>query len=59
MTSSPILKLEHRANECAKYLLESESLLCISHVDADGLTSAAIATQALQRADVSVSTAFE
>jgi RecJ-like exonuclease len=58
MTTSPILKLEHRANECVKYLLESESLLCISHVDADGLTSAAIATRALQRAGVSVSTAF-
>ena len=58
MTDSSILQLKNRATQCAKYLLDSTSVLCISHIDADGLTSAAIATQAIKRANIPVTTAF-
>ena len=58
MTDSSITQLKNRATQCAKYILDSNSVLCISHIDADGLTSAAIATQAIKRAGIPISTAF-
>tara|TARA_A100001037_G_scaffold306608_1_gene353251 strand:- start:15994 stop:17454 length:1461 start_codon:yes stop_codon:yes gene_type:complete len=58
LTDSAISQLQNRADQCANYLLDSKSVLCISHIDADGLTSAAIATQAIQRANIPLETAF-
>jgi len=58
LTDSSIPQLKNRATQCAKYILDATSVLCISHIDADGLTSAAIATQAIKRANIPVTTAF-
>ncbi|MFB6284939.1 MAG: DHHA1 domain-containing protein [Halobacteria archaeon] len=48
-----------RARRCARYLHElDEEVLLISHIDADGLTSAAVASQALERAGIPHQTRF-
>ena len=47
-----------RARECAEFLREADDLLLISHIDADGLTSAGIASTALDRAGVEHETQF-
>ena len=52
-------ELDERARACATRLHEAESVLLASHIDADGLTSAAIATTALQRAGIPVETVFK
>ena len=57
--SGPVPELETRARACADRLLEADAVLHASHIDADGLTSGAIATTALRRAGVSVETVFE
>lgn len=50
--------MEERARQCADRLAAADRVLVVSHIDADGLTSAGIATIALQRADIAVATAF-
>jgi RecJ-like exonuclease len=54
----PVPELAARAEACAERLLDAEEVLVVSHIDADGLTSAAIATRALRRVDLPVETAF-
>ncbi len=56
--SAPIPALADRADACAGRLAESETVLLVSHIDADGLTSAAIAATALRRADIPHEVAF-
>ncbi|MFC6720547.1 single-stranded-DNA-specific exonuclease RecJ [Halobacteriaceae archaeon SHR40] len=48
----PVPDLTDRAQACARRLTEADSVLLASHIDADGLTSAAIASTALERAAV-------
>lgn len=48
----PVPKLDSRARACASRLCEAERVLLASHIDADGLTSAAIASTALERAAI-------
>ncbi|ELZ06486.1 phosphoesterase RecJ domain-containing protein [Natrialba chahannaoensis JCM 10990] len=57
--TGPVPELEDRALECARKLCEAERVLLASHIDADGLTSAAIASQALERAGIPFETVFE
>ena len=57
--SGPVPELESRARACAERLLDADAVLHASHIDADGLTSGAIATTALRRAGVPVETVFE
>jgi len=46
----PVPELDERATAAADRLRESDRVLLASHIDADGLTSAAIASTALERA---------
>ena len=55
----PVSALAERANACARRLRTADRVLVVSHIDADGLTSAAIATTALERAGMPVETDFE
>jgi len=55
----PVPDLEERARACADRLHGSESVLLASHIDADGLTSAAIATTALERAGIEHEVVFK
>ncbi len=55
----PVPALEGRARRCADRLQEAEGVLLASHIDADGLTSAAIAASALERAEIPFETVFE
>ncbi len=48
----PVPELDERAMACARRLHEAESVLLASHIDADGLTSAAVASTALERAEI-------
>ena len=50
--------LSTRARVCADRLHEASSVLIASHIDADGLTSAAIAATALERAGIGIETTF-
>lgn len=54
----PVPELEQKATACAKRLRAAERVLVASHIDADGLTSAAIAVQALKRADIQCEAVF-
>ncbi|WP_256684789.1 DHHA1 domain-containing protein [Halococcus qingdaonensis] len=54
----PIPALDARARSCAERLARAERVLLASHIDADGLTSAAIAAEALDRADIPFETVF-
>jgi len=47
-----------KAHDCADFLREAEDLLLISHIDADGLTSAGVASLALDRAGIAHETRF-
>jgi single-stranded-DNA-specific exonuclease len=47
-----------RAHDCAGFLRDADDLLLISHIDADGLTSAGVASTALDRAGVEHETRF-
>ena len=58
-TDAPVPKLQARAAACAKRLLEADRVLLVSHIDADGLTSAGIAATALERAEISFEATFE
>lgn len=55
----PVPKLEDRALACANHLRQADQVLLASHIDADGLTSAAVAASALERANVRFETVFE
>ena len=54
----PVSDLAERAGACAAVLRTAESVVHASHNDADGLTSGAIGTTALERAGVPVETVF-
>jgi hypothetical protein len=55
----PVPALDDRARDCADRLSDADAVLHASHIDADGLTSGAIATTALRRAGIAVETVFE
>jgi len=55
----PVTALADRAADCAARLAAADRVLLASHIDADGLTAAAIATTALRRAGIGVETVFE
>ncbi len=54
----PVPALADRAAACADRIRQSDEVLVVSHIDADGLTSAAIAAKALERADVTFTAMF-
>jgi RecJ-like exonuclease len=56
--AEPVPELAERASACADRLRAADSVLLASHIDADGLTSAAIAASALERADVPFDVVF-
>lgn len=47
-----------RAQDCAEAIMASDRILLSSHIDADGLTSAAVAATALERAGISYEVVF-
>ena len=55
----PVPELAERAAMCADCLREADSVLLASHIDADGLTSAAVAAAALERASIPFDTVFQ
>lgn len=57
-TTKEIMTLHTRALECAEYIQKHSSVLVVSHIDADGLTSAAIMGKALGRAGIDYDTRF-
>ncbi|MDG5758406.1 DHH family phosphoesterase [Natronococcus sp. A-GB1] len=57
--TGPVPELDERALACARHLRDCDRVLLASHIDADGLTSAAIAAQALERAAIPFETVFE
>jgi RecJ-like exonuclease len=57
--TGPVPALAERATACAERLRAADSVLLVSHIDADGLTSAAIAASALSRAGIAFEAAFE
>ncbi|MCU4972331.1 DHH family phosphoesterase [Halobacteria archaeon AArc-m2/3/4] len=57
--TGPVPELEERAIACANRLCAADRVLLASHIDADGLTSAAIAASALERAEIPFETVFE
>ena len=56
--SLPVPELADRATACADILRESDHVLLVSHIDADGLTSASVAVSALSRAGCDVDVWF-
>jgi len=58
-TEGPVPELAETAGACARRLLAAEEVLLASHIDADGLTSAAVAATALKRADLSFEVVFK
>jgi RecJ-like exonuclease len=52
MESGPVPELAEPARACAKRLCGAEAVVLASHIDADGLTSAGIASTALTRAGI-------
>jgi single-stranded-DNA-specific exonuclease len=59
MTTGPVPELADRAAACADRLRAAGSVALVSHIDADGLASAAVAATALERAGVPFETVFE
>ncbi|MEF8801413.1 MAG: DHH family phosphoesterase [Halolamina sp.] len=57
--SDPVPAMAERAAACADRLRGADSVLLASHIDADGLTSGAIAATALDRAGIPFETTFE
>jgi len=57
--SDPVPAMADRAAACAERLLDADSVVLASHIDADGLTSGAIAASALDRAGIPFETTFE
>jgi RecJ-like exonuclease len=58
-TMGPVPELATRAAACADHLRSADSVMLASHIDADGLTSAAVAATALERAGIPFETVFE
>ncbi len=56
---SRVSAMQSRARAGAECLLSADHVVLASHIDADGLTSAAVAATALERADISFETVFE
>ena len=56
---TPVPDLAERADACADRLRAADRVLLASHIDADGLTSAAIASSALARAGIDHEVVFE
>ncbi|PSQ15601.1 recombinase RecJ [Halobacteriales archaeon QS_8_69_26] len=54
----PVPELADVATACARRLLAADRVLLASHIDADGLTSAAVASTALERAGIPFETVF-
>ncbi|WP_416838244.1 DHHA1 domain-containing protein [Haloferax sp. DFSO52] len=54
----PVPDLTEHAAACADRLRDADSVLLASHIDADGLTSAGIASTALERAEIPFETVF-
>jgi single-stranded-DNA-specific exonuclease len=54
----PVPGLAKRSAVCATRLMDAEAILVASHVDADGLTSAGIASTALARAQITHEVCF-
>lgn len=57
-SSPPVPELAEPAAACAERLVAADSVVVASHIDADGLTSAAIAATALERAGIPFETVF-
>ena len=57
-TAHPVAALADTAEICAERLAAADSVLLASHIDADGLTSAAIAATGLERAGIPFDTVF-
>jgi RecJ-like exonuclease len=57
-SAGPVPALAERAARCADRLRDADEVLLASHIDADGLTSAAIASSALERAGIPFETVF-
>jgi RecJ-like exonuclease len=57
-SAGPVPALAERAARCADRLRDADEVLLASHIDADGLTSAAIAASALERANIPFETVF-
>ena len=55
----PVPELAEDAARCAERLAEADRVLLASHIDADGLTSAAVASTALERAGIPHEVVFE
>ncbi|MFC4359803.1 DHH family phosphoesterase [Halobium salinum] len=56
--TGPVPALDDRAAACAERLRAADSVLLASHIDADGLTSAAVAAAALERAGITFDVVF-
>ena len=56
---APVPELQARADACAAQLCAADRVLLASHIDADGLTSAAVAATALERAGIPFEAVFE
>ena len=56
--AAPVPELADRAAACADRLRKADSVLLASHIDADGLTSAAVAASALERAEIPFESVF-
>jgi RecJ-like exonuclease len=54
----PVPELADRAVRCADRLRAADRVLLVSHIDADGLTSAAVAASALERAGIPFEAVF-
>jgi len=57
-SAGPVPALAERAAACADRLRAADDVLLASHIDADGLTSAAVAASALERAEIPFETVF-
>ena len=57
-SDAPVPALQEQAMVCADRLRAADSVLLASHIDADGLTSAAVAATALRRAGIRFETVF-
>ncbi|MDB9233913.1 single-stranded-DNA-specific exonuclease RecJ [Halorubrum ezzemoulense] len=57
--AAPVSDLADRATDCADRLREADRVLLASHIDADGITSAAVASTGLARAGIDHEVVFE
>ncbi|NLV09392.1 recombinase RecJ [Halomicrobium mukohataei] len=55
----PVPDLDDAATACAQHLCRADRVLLASHIDADGLTSAAVASLALERAGIPFEVVFK